>query len=276
MTSDITFTEFADRWMSAFREQARKAKVGISGGMKDDFWEGRSAYEELSRKGVLLFIAPDPDMDEIFNFMAKRLFREIRIYNHLWFKVVDLNNDIRKVVAFLEETANKCLKEKDALKTTEVHWPLEGVRKYVAQQLTTLKRLDHWGQKVKYHPDELTGYVDVDKLSFHEPVLPEPEEHAEAYEKELRGGPYPKILRRTIDLDGRLQIRSAMILRRYAKKPDNISRRTICRLILLMYHCGRLARLTKDGHLRLWKAHEKERNLTIGAVEQKLQAAKIL
>lgn len=81
---------------------------------------------------------------------------------------------------------------------------------------------------------------------------------------------HPRVQRvgRRIDLDSRLQIQVAKMLRIFLIKEDGVSRRTVARLVVLVYLIAGLASERKDRG-RLW-IDNSQHLLSVRAVEEKL------
>jgi len=82
---------------------------------------------------------------------------------------------------------------------------------------------------------------------------------------------YPTKLVKRIDLDTLFQLRVGAILRMWLPRGYGVSLRTISRLTVLTYICGELGKEHDDK--LLVPAGKREREITVGLVDQKLRAA---
>ena len=275
-TSAVQTDEFRKIWIKKFKEQAT-----LQGGPpQDNAWEGFDAYRELHAADHLWLVMPTPDLVFSFNFLTDKLAREVHIYKIYETSVVADNQSFRDAIDALS-AAEATLKNAKAPKTkvdatkskvrTEVDKRVSQCASAVekCRQSLELWRNSYWQDALFAPPEERMKwsiYVD-DEKKIH--VFP-PEELVQL-EEIFDNAKYPRDLVRQIDLDTRFQVRVAALLRHYLLKDFGITLRTISRLTVLTYICGKLR---EEGPDHLYSNPKSRRGrITVGGVDQKIRAA---
>ena len=276
-TSAVDTAEFRKMWIMKFKEQA-----SLKGGPpQGNAWEGFDAYRELDAADNLWMVMPNPDPGDFsFNYLTAKLAREVHVYKIYKTSVVADNLSFRDAIETLsaaETTLKNALAPKAEIAATKSKVRTE-VDKRLRQCASAVEKsrhsLEHWRNSYWHDalfaaPDERMNwslYFDDEKKVGSIP----PKELVEL-EKIFNGAKYPRDLVRQIDLDTRFQVRVAVILRHYLLKDFRISLRTISRLTVLAYICGKL-RIEEPDCLFLDPALRSGR-ITVGGVDQKLRAA---
>jgi hypothetical protein len=282
-TSAVQTDEFRKIWIKKFEEQAT-----LQGGPpQGNAWEGFDAYRELHAADHLWLVMPHPDLIFSFNFLTDKLAREVQIYKIYETSVVADNQSFRDAIDALsaaEATLKNAMAPKTKVNATKpkVDATKSKVRVEVDKRVTQcasavekcrqsleLWRDSYWQDALFAPPEERmrwSVYFDDEKKVHSIP----PEELVEL-EKIFNNAKYPRDLVRQIDLDTRFQVRVAVILRHYLLKDFGITLKTISRLTVLTYICGKLREEGPD-HLYLNPKSRRGR-ITVGGVDQKIRAA---
>lgn len=210
-----------------------------------------------------------------FSFLTDKLSREVRVYHLYEASVVPDNQNFGDAIDALSAAETKIREVR-----TQASRVKQEVDKTLSQRASAIemvrssleKRWDSYWQDVLFAPPEermnWPVYVDDEKRAQSIP----PEERNEL-EKIFENAKYPRKLVRQLDLDKRFQVRVAVILRSYLPKDARVSLRTISRLTVLTYICGRLR---VEGPNRLFQAlkpNVRSGGITVGGVDQKLRTA---
>jgi hypothetical protein len=275
-TSAVRTDEFRKIWIKKFKEQAT-----LQGGPPGaNAWEGFDAYRELHASDHLWLVMPHPDLESSFNFLTAKLAREAHIYEIYKTSVVADNQSFRDAIDALsaaEATLKNAMAPKTKVDVTKSKVRTE-VDKRVSQcasavekcrQSLELWRNSYWQDALFAPPEERmrwSVYFDDEKNVHSIP----PQELVEL-EKIFNNANYPRDLVKQIDLDTRFQVRVAALLRHYLLKDFRITLRTISRLTVLTYICGKL-RIEGPDYLYL-DPKSRSGRITVGGVDQKIRAA---
>jgi hypothetical protein len=266
---------FLKKWKKAVQDAE-------SGEAKSDLWEGKQAYEELQKTGfleaVLLvkrFWEPDRKKHKDWRLRAaiRDISSEIGGYLDTQGKIVEMNSSYRQADDFLKLMSGRCEKE---ARQSEPRYVKEILREFAKDLWDSRRKLRREYLKEFDRPWKLRGVM-ASILNAHE---------------------YEKRPTREDRLDALFQIRLANLLRLSLPKPcksyvrrevfkkgarkkvfkivpqrdAGISRRTIARLIVLLYIVGGLAMRTKKGHLLIVHTRKK---MSVLSVEERLDGAGI-
>jgi hypothetical protein len=272
MTSKGETGKFRKIWIEKFDEQARLQGRRLP----RDFWEGYYAYRELDDTRNLWRVLPsDAYGDGLLNVLLEKLLWEVHVYKLYEESVVADNQNFGDAIAALAaaETKLKNVRTQKSPVKPEVDWTLSQCTSAIEKTRRSLeKRWDSYWQDVLFAPPRerknWTVYVD-DKKQLH--WFP-PDELTKA-EKIFENAKYPRDLVRQLDLDRRFQLRVAVILRLHLRQDFGVSLKTISRLIVLTYICGRLRVEGPNRLFVLSKPNAKSGDITVGRVYQKLHTA---
>lgn len=268
MTRDDEIEEFRRRWIARLKAQAKVSK-NLPG---YDAWEGYEAYRELSDTENLWIVIPTPEaQDWPFPWLTKKLTREVRFYKLFCQEIVPTNLSFERAVKVLSAAEGKLKRatilgssakaELDA-ELNKCASVLERARIAVEQ-----RRESYWEDSLFAEPEERAGWmIEFDAENQVRSIPPvDLVDHERIFEK----AKYPRKPVKKLDLDARFQVRVATILRSYLQRDFKISLKTISRLTLLTYICGNLGHENEDN------LAVGSREITVGAIDQKLREAKL-
>ena len=245
------------RWFQEFGQVAKHGKAYI----RQAYWDGAFVYSELKRSRITWVIDPEDDLHMFFEFLVKKLNRELFVYRCHCSEVARRNQEFNDLLAKLQGAINR-------LSERGIHFPeskavLMENRKYLQSQIRRLRKT-----RDTFWTDRLHDYGEDRPLMFEgETLKPIPMEDEQAHEKLFEAARYTDKLVRDVDLDRRFQVRLAVIFRHYLRRREGVSLSTIGKLIILYYICTGLACERDDGALIVKGTN---RNLTIGSVVQRL------
>jgi hypothetical protein len=283
MTIDIETEEFRKRWISRFDEQAKLSKKPAG----HDPWEGHAAYRELSYTNKLWIVIPTAEVPDspFHGWLTEKLAREVHFYR-LFHKTIVPNNQCFKDTLDLLRATELKIKEAKTQKSSvkaELDGELEKCSSVLEKTRIAIERRreTYWKESLFAEPAErMTWMIEFDDDNQINSVPPE---DLVQQERMFEKAKYPSRLVKRIDLDTRFQIRVAVILRSYLPhkielspiersylpQEREFSLKTISRLTLLTYLCGKLGN-ESDGELVV-----DGRKITVGGVDQKLRDAKL-
>lgn len=276
-TSTVETDEFRKIWIKKFEEQAT-----LQGGPpQGNAWEGFDAYRELYAADNLWLVLPAAGTDDLFfSYLTDKLSREVHIYKIYKTSVVAENQSFRDAIDTLS-AAEAILKNAkapnprvDATKSkvrAEVDKRVSQCASAVekSRQSLELWRNSYWQDALFAPPEERmrwSVYSDDEKK-----VHSIPPKELVQLEEIFNDAKYPRDLVRQIDLDTRFQVRVAVILRHYLLKDFRITLRTISRLTVLTYICGKLREEGPD--LLFLNPKSRRGQITVGGVDQKIRTA---
>jgi hypothetical protein len=240
MRSDPEFQLFLKKWRDAFRAPS-------------DLWDGnravaelksarytRSSPQENARRSMLEFVQCEPGYGPRPWDMLKGIVGEVKDYK------------------------SQKLAWKKERRDTEVF--LAGVGRTV--NLRASKVAD---QTLKSLLAAVAEMIEQQRRALRNSIRPAQQSPLGAWERIWASLQRRTDINRGIDLDTRLQIQSAKMLRTFLHRDDGISRRTIARLVLLVYVAAGLA-YEKDGFLRIV---DSPRALSLRGIEEKLEGIQI-
>jgi len=283
MTIDRETEGFRKRWISRFDEQAKLSKKPAG----HDPWEGHAAYRELSDTNNLWIVIPTPEFPDspFHDRLTQKLAREVHFYATFHETIVP-NNQCFKDTLYILRAAERKLKEAKTQKSS-VKVELDGELKNCSSVLEKTRialerrRETYWKESLFADPAEKESWmIEFDAENRINSVPPE---DLVKQERMFEKAKYPSRLVKRIDLDTRFQIRVAVILRSYLPQKIElspiersflpgkleVSLKTISRLTLLTYLCGKLGN-ESDGELVV-----DGRKITVSGVDQKLRDAKL-
>jgi hypothetical protein len=272
MTSKVEAEKFRKMWIEKFAEQARQVGKPPQG----NAWEGFDAYRELNATDPVWMMRPSYyTFSWPFFLLTERLFREVHFYKLYATSVVTDNQCFRDGLDALSavETKLKKVRTQKSRVKREVDKTLRQCASAIEKTRRSLEeRRDSYWQDVLFAEAKERRKWSV-YFKNKKQVQSIPPEELTQWERILDKTKYPRNLIRQIDLDTRFQVRVAKILRRYLPKRAGISLRTISRLAVLTYICGKLR---AEGPDRLFsKPNVKGGGITVGGVYQKLPTAGI-
>jgi hypothetical protein len=270
MTSEVETDKFRRMWIKKFDEQAQLHGRRLP----RDHWEGSYAYRELDNADNLWMVLPGSSTgDAFFSFLMEKLSRELWVYKIFGESVVTVNQCFGDGIEALSAAETKLtnVRTEESRAKTEVDSTLGRYKSVLERARRSLER-----RRASYWEDDLIVpieermtrpvYVDDEKQVRSIP----PEERTKS-EKMFENARYPRTLVRQIDLDRRFQLRVALILRSYLPQDSGTSLRTISRMTVLTYICGKLR---VEGPNRLFlKPDVKGGEISVGGVDQKLRDA---
>jgi hypothetical protein len=114
--------------------------------------------------------------------------------------------------------------------------------------------------------------IEQQRLALRSSMTPTRHSPLGVWERVWQGHERSKDITRGIDLDTRLQVQSAKMLRTFLHRDEGVSLRTIARLVVLVYLAAGLATKKRNqARPRLWIA-ESARTVTWRMIEEKLNA----
>jgi len=272
ITSKVETDKFRKIWIEKFGEQARLHGQCLP----HDHWEGARAYRELYDSRNLWRVLPTDEYgDGPFKVLTDKLSWEVHVYRLYEASVVADNQNFGNAIDALSaaETQIRKVRTQESRAKPEVDKTLSRCALAIEKARSSLeKRWDSYWQDVLFTPPKermnWTVYLDNDKQLQSFP----PEEIAK-YEEIFQNAKYPRNLVRQIDLDKRFQLRVAVILRSHLRQDFGVSLRTISRLTVLTYICGRLRVEGPDRLFLFLKPNVKSGEISVGGVDQKLRTA---
>jgi hypothetical protein len=270
--SHVEAEKFRKIWIEKLAEQARQSGKPRQG----NAWEGFDAYRELEATDPEWLARPSTySYSWPFFLLTNKLSREVRCYKPYATSVVADNQCFSDGIEALTaaETKLKNVRTQESTVKRQVDKTLRRCRLAVKKVRRSLeKERDSYWQDVLFAPPKermkWSVYFDDQKQVRRIP----PEELAE-WEKIFNRARYPGKLVKQRDLDRRFQVRVALILRFYLPAAIGISLRTISRLTVLTYICGKLR---NEGPDRLYlQPRVPTGGITVGSVDQKLRTAGI-
>jgi hypothetical protein len=272
MTSAVDGDEFRRIWIEKFDEQARQSGKPLEG----NAWEGFDAYRELEATDPVWLARPSIyTYSWAFILLTDKLSREVHLYKPYATSVVADNQCFSDGIKALTAAETKLgnVRTQESTVKPEVDKTLSQCVLAVEKARRSLeKRRDsYWQDVLLAAPEERmrwSVYFDDQKQVHSIP----PEELAK-WERIFDGARYPGKLVKQKDLDRRFQVRVALILRFYLPLASGISLKTISRLTVLTYICGKLR---IEGPDRVFLLPDvRTGGITVGSVDQKLRAAGI-
>ncbi len=272
MTANADVETFRKCWINEFKIQQSRRRQSRG-------WQGSAAYGELERADNLFFVLPHSDGDYPFNYLTFRLVKEIRAYKRCVANISPNNQCFNDGLATLSGAARYLRKAhtQEAQAKTVVDEVLSRAAVMLDTQHDGLERRrdTFWDDLLLASGEERKDWpLDFDNREWvsygKQRVHPRPPADFRSWAERFNKFKYPERLLRRIDLDSRVQVRIAVVLRFYLDLEDTgISRMTIARLVVLAYICGGLAEVSA-GECVIKGTGDP---LEIKDVEQKLQRA---
>ena len=247
----------------AFEEAFATFYLKWRGGLRSptDLWEGYRAVEELRIAGYDEKWNPTPPETVHFS-MLDFVLRE-----------GEYRSDPRSL-----DMLERVLGEVESYKKQKLRWRSEHDRKdsrdtelllsKVGRDLT--RQLSRVGDaKLKQLLEDVVGMIDHRRAEVRK--LRNRPERSPMGPWEMLWPSHPRMenLQKQIDLDTRLQIQTAKLLRTFLQQDARVSIRTIARLVVLVYQITGLAsEFGKEGFLRMV---DSGRKITVRSVEEKLR-----
>jgi hypothetical protein len=265
----VTTKQFVARWSE---EMERADRYGC-----ESYWEAEDAVKELRDKYPRRFRT-----HSLPRVILKDLVREAKVYEHLRTEVAESNRAFKSALSLLASLRLKARKQATTMKQKPgpafrlISRSLVDISKEIERCSRRLKetRSEFWRKELRTYPGKWDNPQEVWialPQSATEWDLPHEESYtgavAEGVERSSRlpnPKPDPK---RTIDLDGRFQLRVAGM---FEEEFPDLSMETRARLVVLVYVCFDLVKAS-EGELGIRPDSAK---LTVGAVYEKLKRQK--
>jgi hypothetical protein len=277
MTKSSSFRDFYQKWVAEFEAQR------LSANLHDDFWEGATAYKELTTPiNLLMLLVPDTDPAEFpFTSLFELLWREIEGYRRLAGQIVPGNQELPAAKKVLAGILDQLEDLETASQIGQVTQLLQNLRLQVQNGLTSLEEArESWLKDLlkQYKTIDSEGneiWVAADKTDLSLPLLPPDVELREKLFSDFADPRHPGTNR---EFDTIAQARMAAVFRQYLPL-ENVSLYTIARLVVLSYICADLACEKERTIKRRGRSpstapalvvRANENILTVGAVYQKL------
>jgi hypothetical protein len=243
--TDQKFDAFLSKWRAALRA-------------KGDCWEGTWAVGELERAGYPIdFEDPHPGRSSLTfvrcdsaqcwrpNEMLGRILAEVIDYKRMRAVWQDELREFSAVELFLAGIERRVID-----KRIQSHSPrLKELLKKTADEIEVKRKTVKQLQNAKHYSP----------LGVWERL----------WEKNVRS----EIVSRETDLDTRLQLQVAKMFRTFLHESEGVSRRTIARLVVLVFQIAGIAsEFNNEGFLRIV---DSKRSLTVRSVEEKLSRNRI-
>lgn len=242
---------FLGRWRNEFGSVSPQQRRRDFRGEREQntLWEGEIVYHELEKAGVLQAVM----LETVGSHGLPKGWRlrlgicaiakEVLKYAEHAGRVVQKNKEIQWTDRFLQEMACRFLSESRAVHDPEIRKVLAGHRRQFNEERL---RLQERQRRIWDSPPGVLGKVLIDHGYKRRRPVREP------------------------DLDTQFQIHVAKILRLYLDTED-VPRETICRLIVLIYLVGNLAK-DKGGRAII---NYRNQELKLSDVSQRLRRAGI-
>jgi len=237
MRSGPEFQSFLKKWRDAFRAPSVPWDGNRAVRELKSARYTRSAPEENARRSILKFVQCEPDYGPRPWDMLEGIFGEVKDYKS-------------QKLAWKKESRDAELL-------------LASVGRRI--KLRRLKVVDPSMKSVLATTAEM---IEQQRLALGSAAKPAQRSPLGAWERIWGNNERKTDINRGIDLDTRLQVQTAKMLRTFLVKDDGISLRTIARLVVLVYY---VAGLTYEKAGYLWIA-DSQRRLSWRIVEDKLRS----
>jgi hypothetical protein len=274
MTADADVEVFRKCWIDEFKTQQSFLRRRPSHG-----WQGGAAHEELQRADKLFLVLPHSDGDYPFSYLTFRLAREIRAYKRCAINISPNNQCFNDGLVALSGSARDL--RKTHAQAAQAKPAVDEVLSRAAFMLDVQRaglerqRDTFWDDLLLASGEERKDWpLDFDNREWvsygKQRVHLRPPADFRSWAERFNKFKYPERLLRRIDLDSRVQVRIAVVLRFYLDLEDTgVSRRTIARLVALAYICGGLAEVKAHKCVIKGTGH----SLKVKDVEQTLRRA---
>ena len=226
MSNESDLSVCVERWRTYFRDDH----------LKEQFWEGPKAYNELKRHGLLARVRlreADDTGQDLEHFIAEhalpQICQEVSAYRERMLQIRNTIESTKNLDEWLEQQARACRTK--AARLRQRYPETASTLEKLSGQLDGERRFLKYQQKQSWMFPMAAGGVHF---------------------RVLRMRPVPLQER---ELDSRFQLRLAFVLRVYLRKDYGISLTTIARLVVLFLVCAGLAqpnvgevRLLHNGH----------------------------